>query len=202
MAVFPNGAADAIQAGITKLNQIAQFSQQFSPHIYPPISIGIGLHLGHMMVGMVGEANRMQGDAFSDNVNLSSRIEGLTKIYGTSLIISEETYQQLPSANDYQIRFLDRILVKGRHKPISIYEVLDGLTEQAKLLKLRTQADFEQGIQQYRQKSFAEAKQQFEAVLAVNPDDKAARLYLDRIHQLMPHGVPDDWTGVTRMTEK
>jgi adenylate cyclase len=74
-----------------------------------------------MMLGMVGETNRIQGDAFSDNVNLSSRLEGLTKFYGVSMLISGQTLEHLRDPESYQIRFLDRAIVKGRNEPISVY---------------------------------------------------------------------------------
>ena len=91
---------------------------------------------------MVGEANRIQGDALSDNVNLTARLEGLTKFYGVSLLISEQVLKGLNDSAGYHIRFLDRATVKGRTEPIAIYEVLDGETETSRKLKLQTQMGF------------------------------------------------------------
>jgi len=113
MAVFPNGADDAIKAGIAKLQAVHAYNEHRIIDGWQPIRVGVGIHIGHMMVGMVGEANRMQGDAFSDNVNLTARIEGLTKYYGVSMIISGETYYQLEN-DDFHVRYLDKVVVKGR----------------------------------------------------------------------------------------
>lgn len=202
MAIFPNGATDAVQAGIGKLKQIEQYNFKRQREGWKPIKIGVGIHVGHMMVGMVGEIARMQGDAFSDNVNLTSRLEGLNKFYGTSLIISEETLANLEDPSRYQIRFLDRAIVKGRSEPISIYEVLDGEPEAVLTLKLETQAQFEKGLRRYQAKDFAGALFHFNEVLAVHPTDATARLYLERAQKFYQEGVPADWTAVTVMTEK
>jgi class 3 adenylate cyclase len=202
MAIFPNGADDAIRAGIGKLKQIEQYNIERQQEDRRPIKIGVGIHVGHMMVGMVGEVARMQGDAFSDNVNLTSRLEGLTKFYGTSLIVSEETLSNLENPSCYQMRYLDRVIVKGRSKPITIFEVLDGEPEQIMNFKLETQAYFEKGMRRYQARDFTEALFHFNEVLSVYPDDKAAILYLERSTRFAREGVPSDWEGITVMTEK
>src|SRR5919202_5598952 len=202
MAIFPNGADDAVQAGITKLKKIREYNQQRQVKGYQAIQVGIGIHVGHLMVGMVGEENRMQGDALSDSVNLTARLEGLTKYYGVSMLISEQVLEKLSDPSQYEIRFLDRATVKGKREPISIYEVMDGEAEEVKALKFQTQSDFEQGLEHYRRREFEEAKHFFEQVLTVNLSDKAAKLYLERVNQLMEEGVPEDWDGVWRFSQK
>jgi hypothetical protein len=79
---------------------------------------------------------------------------------------------------------------------------MDGEPEEVKALKFQTQSDFEQGLEHYRRREFAEAKHFFEQVLAVNLSDKAAKLYLERVNQLMEEGVPEDWNGVWAFAEK
>ncbi|MFS8118708.1 MAG: response regulator, partial [Microcoleus sp.] len=202
MAVFPNGADDAVQGGIAKLQQVHRYNADRTRSGYQPIQVGVGVHFGQMMVGVVGEAERMQGDAFSDNVNLASRLESLTKLYGVSLIISEKVLDNLTHPEEYQIRFLDRVIVKGKQQPISIYEVLDGETELVREMKLQTQQDFERGLEHYRSQEFKAAKTCFYRVLAVNLDDKTAALYLERLNHLIEKGVPDNWSGVWTLTQK
>jgi PAS domain S-box-containing protein len=202
MAIFPNGADDAVRAGIAKLKRIRDYNQHRHTRGYQPIQAGIGIHLGHILVGMVGEENRMQGDALSDSVNLTARLEGLTKFYGVSMLISEQVLERLNDPSQYEIRFLDRAIVKGKTEPISIYEVMDGEPEEVKALKFQTQSDFEQGLEYYRRREFAEAKRYFEQVLAVNFSDQAAKLYLERVHQLMEEGVPENWQGVWTFDQK
>ncbi|MBK1988786.1 response regulator [Sphaerospermopsis aphanizomenoides BCCUSP55] len=202
MAVFPDGADDAISAGISKINRVEEYNKKRVENGYFPIKIGIGIHVGHMMLGIVGEENRIQGDALSDNVNLTARLEGLTKFYGVSLLISEQALGNLSDVNKYQIRFLDRVVVKGRSEPISVYEVLDAEKEEVRLVKLQTQPDFEQSVEYYRQGNFDKAKTYLEKVLAINPDDKAAHLYLSRVINILRNGKPDNWDGVWQFTEK
>jgi adenylate cyclase len=150
----------------------------------------------------VGETHRIQGDAFSDNVNLTSRLEGLTKFYGVSMLVSGQTLEHLSNPESYQVRFLDRAVVKGRNEPISVYEVLDAESEEIRLLKQQTQPMFEQGIECYRQGKFAEAQPFFEQVLHKNPADKTARLYVDRVLDLLERGIPEEWTDAWAFSEK
>lgn len=202
MAVFPDGADDAVAAGVAKHKRVYEYNKQRAEKGYFPLQIGIGIHVGQMMLGMVGEENRMQGDAFSDNVNLTARLEGLTKFYGVSLLISEQTLEHLSNSGKYQIRFLDRVVVKGRNEAICVYEVLDAEIDEIRVLKLQTQSDFEQGLEYYRQGDFEKAKVDFEKVLAVNSNDKTADLYLSRVNYLLKQGKPENWDGVWRFTEK
>ena len=202
MAVFPDGANDALAAGVAKHKQVQEYNKKRAEKGFLPLKVGMGIHVGHMMLGMVGEENRMQGDAFSDNVNLTARLEGLTKFYGVSLLISEQALANLSDAGKYQIRFLDRAVVKGRTEPISVYEVLDTEIEEVRDLKLKTQGDFDQGIDYYRAGSFERAKFYFEQVLDVNPEDKTAELYINRLNDLLERETPQNWDGVWRFTEK
>ncbi|MGL5060459.1 MAG: adenylate/guanylate cyclase domain-containing protein, partial [Microcoleus sp.] len=202
MAIFPDSADDAVRAGITKLRKLREYNKQRIIKGYFPIKIGIGIHIGHVMVGMIGEQNRMQGDALSDIVNLTSRLEGLTKFYGVSMLISEQVLQKLNDPSQYEIRFLDRAAVKGRSEPIFIYEVMDGEDEEVKALKFQTRSDFEAGLEHYYSQRFADAQRYFEQVLAVNLADKTAKLYLERVNILLESGVPENWDGVWNFTEK
>ncbi len=202
MAVFPDGADDALQAAIAQLQKLQEYNQTLKAADFPPIKIGIGIHWGHMMVGIVGEEGRMSGDALSDNVNLTSRLEGLTKFYGVSLLISESAFNCLKKPEKYQIRFLDRASVKGRDEPINVYEVMDGEVDYVRELKLKTQADFGLGWEFYRLGDLVSAKDYFEKVLAVNSADKTAQIYLERIDNLMVSGVPPNWNGVWKLTQK
>lgn len=201
MAVFPNGASDAVQTGIATLNQVATYNLKRQQHGRQPIQVGIGIHFGHMMVGMVGEKNRMQGDAFSDNVNLTSRLDGLTKYYKVSLIISGEVYNKI-DASQYHIRFLDNVAVQGKTQAISIYEAFNADPDELLERKLQTKADFENGQRLYFRREFAEAAKLFINVLDVIPDDATTKLYLERAANFMIEGVPDNWDGVQTMDKK
>ncbi|EKU97854.1 family 3 adenylate cyclase [Leptolyngbya sp. PCC 7375] len=202
MAVFPDGVDDALQAGIAKVNQIRTYNQHRLTEGYPPLTVGIGLHAGHMMVGMVGETNRMQADAVSDNVNLTARLEGLTKYYGVSLLISEDVMLKLEQPNKYSVRLIDRIVVKGRQEPITIYEVLNADINSVRKLKLETLPMYQQGRHFYQEGDWVKAMACFEAVLKINPIDKTVQFYLERLQQMAQQPMPKHWNGVWAFTEK
>ncbi|PSN17273.1 diguanylate cyclase, partial [filamentous cyanobacterium CCP5] len=149
MAVFPERVEDAIEAGIIQFQRVRDYNAERQRQGQVPIDIGISIHVGHLMLGMIGEHNRIQGDALSDTVNLAARLEGITKVYGASLLISEAVRSQLPVPYPYQLRFLDRVIVKGRSEPIAIYEVLDAEIEPVRRLKQDTLPAYERGIAAY-----------------------------------------------------
>jgi hypothetical protein len=154
------------------------------------------------MLGIVGEQERMQGDIFSDAVNLTNRIEGLCKFYGASIVVSEITLNKLANRGAYHTRFLGKVQVKGKDVPISLFEVYNGDAEPIIELKLRTKADFEEGLKHYFAKEFAQAVVCFKNVLNVHSADKTAEIYLRRSARFVVEGVPEDWEGVEAMESK
>ncbi len=200
MAIFPMCPEDAVNASIGMLKQLEVYNQQ--NNLTWTLRIGIGLHTGTLMLGTIGDDERMDGTVISDTVNLASRLEGLTKKYGASIIVSEETLSGIETPEAYHSRFLGNVQVKGKQEAVSIFEVYDGDPEQIRALKLRTTTEFEQGLQHYFAREFLEAATCFKQVLAVNPDDKTAQLYLERSAQFMVRGVPDDWQGIEIMDSK
>ena len=149
-----------------------------------------------------GEAERMDGTVIADTVNLASRLEGLTKQYGASILISEHTRSRLPHPEHYYTRFLGKVQVKGKNTAVAIFEIYDGDPDDAKALKDATLPNFENGLTHYFAKEFTKAAMCFQTVLEQNPHDKTARLYLERSSQFMVQGVPDDWQGVEIMNHK
>ena len=185
MALFPTGADDAVQAAIAMLKQLVNYNQGRQCASYPPIQIGIGLHTGPLMLGTVGGHNRMDGTVISDAVNLASRVEGLTKTYGASLLITEQTYQQLRDVSQYNIRVIDSVNVKGKTESVTVYEVFDADSELKLKRKSETLPEFEQGFLCFHQEKFDKAIVFFEKVLAVNETDFAAQIYLNHCQKIL-----------------
>lgn len=204
MAVFPYAVEDAIDSAIAQFHQVREYNQQIEPDARKTfeIEIGIGLHTGYVMAGMIGEPDRIQPDAISDTVNLAARLEGLSKVYGASLIISEAVRSRLQDPERYHLRFLDRVIVKGGTKSIAIYEVLDAESAEQRHAKLQTLPKFEAALQAYSDRDFRTAHDHFTAILHEYPQDQTAALYAQRICQLLQEGIPDDWDGVWAFTHK
>lgn len=190
MALFPD-VDNAVKAAIEMLETLRHYNQGRRRACYQPIKIGIGLHAGHLMLGTVGGTNRMDGTVIADAVNLASRIESMTKVYGASLLISEEIYARLHNASQYAIRFIARVRVKGKSVPVSVYEVCDGELPETVALKMQTRHHFQQGIVHYHRQQFAEAKSYFNQVLYTHINDKAAQFYLEKCIQLQKSTVSD-----------
>lgn len=180
MALFPTNADDALQAAIDMLITLNEYNKTRGRPGRPVITIGIGIHTGQMMLGTVGGRSRMDGTVISDAVNLASRIEGLTKIYGTSLLITEHTYHKLADPSQYKIRMIDRVRVKGKSKEVTVYEVFDADDRALMDLKQSTFTTFEQGLILYHQQELSLAYPYFEQVLAVNRHDDVAKVYMQR----------------------
>ena len=203
MAVFPESADSAVNAGIDTFQCLQTYNQRRIARQEAPIQLGIGIHVGHMMVGIVGERTRMQADALSDTVNLTARLEGLTKFYGVSLLISDSVVNDLADLNEYQLRFLGEAIVKGRSEPIGIYEVIDVEPDGEQILKRKTLDYFQKGVTAYRQGILTQAKTYFETVIEMHPQDQPAQRFLQQIQDYLDNGdVPEDWDGVWRFTQK
>ena len=202
MALFPGTADDGVQAAIAMHAAVSAYNEDREKEGFQPIGIGVGLHIGDLMLGIIGHEERMQGTVVADAVNLASRLEGLTRIYGSSISISEPTLSQLKNPDKYKHRFVDKVQVKGKKDPVSVHEVFDGDAPAVIALKEQTKDDFEQGLCLYYDRKFSEASVKFNRVLEKHPEDHAARIYLKRSANYMVNGVPADWTGVEILTQK
>jgi adenylate cyclase len=180
MALFSGSADDAVKAGIAMLNRIVEYNQHRANSAYAPIKIGLGINTGSLMLGTVGGKNRMDGTVISDAVNLASRLESLTKNYGVSLLISQQTFLHLHDPSEYSIRFIEKVTVKGKSKAVTVFEVFDGDEPKIKEGKLATKTIFEEALILYQQHLTREAAQRFEEVLSINPTDTVAQIYLER----------------------
>ena len=180
MALFSEGADDAVKAGIAMLQTLAEYNRDRLSLGYVPVEIGVGINTGSLILGIVGGKSRMDGTVVSDAVNLASRIESLTKNYGVSLLITQQTFARLTNPGDYAIRVIDKVQVKGKSEWVTVYEVFDADLPQVKAGKLATLQLFTEALSLYNMKSFRHAAGLFADCLRQNPGDKVARIYLER----------------------
>jgi len=201
MALFPESANDAVQAAIAMQKQVSLYNEVRQQQGDVPIAIGIGLHTGNLMLGTIGESERMETTVIADAVNLASRLEGLTKLYGAGILISHNTLCGLDYYQEQCFRFLDRVMVKGKKSAVAVFEVYDGDEPELKRLKTQTQARFEVAVFLYYQQQFQEAQLIFQEVLHINPQDKATMVYIKRCEKYQQYGVPEGWEGVETLNE-
>jgi len=202
MALFSEQADDAVQASIEIHKQLVIFNADRQAHHLQPIKIGIGLHIGTLMLGTIGEEKRMEGTVISDAVNLASRLEGLTKMYGASIIVSEQILKELANRDQYSYRFLGKFRVKGKKEAVEVFEILDAELPDIKRLKVIFKPIFKEAIEAYYQKQFKEAARKFQYILSEVPQDQAASFYLERCQYYFEHGPPQEWDGIEALSQK
>jgi len=189
MAVFPTWPDSAVNCSITMLTQLEKFNKEIKTKGLPATRIGIGLNTGLCMLGTIGGPGRMECTVISDAVNLASRLETLTKNYQVNLLIGENTYNSLQDSRMFSVRFIDRVVVKGKTQPQSIYEVYDTDSYKSKRLKTQTKPLFEEALAHYHYKEIDEAKLLLEKCLNINPEDNPAQVYLQRCNLYLERGV-------------
>jgi signal transduction histidine kinase/class 3 adenylate cyclase/sugar lactone lactonase YvrE len=202
LALFPERADDGIDAAVDTLKSLATLNEQREVDGAPPIRIGIGLHTGKIRIGIVGERERAQGDIVSDAVNLAARVEGLTKLYGASIIITDDTLERVQHPDAYNMRFMGRVRVKGKAEPVSIFEVFDAEPEPVVAERLRTKEQFDDALKKYFEGRFAECRASLEDLSRNVASDKAVHLYLENAKKLEAEGGIEDWDGVETISEK
>jgi len=201
MALFPTSAADALEAALSMHDKVHDWNYRRAKHDYPPVKIGIGIHQGRVMLGTIGEHQRMDGTVIADAVNLASRIESLTKNYGAGVLISDVSWSDVTDKDRYLHRLVDRVAVKGKNEPVGLIEIFNADDDETKKLKERQAKFFETALVLYREGKFSDAKTAFLQLASENAKDKTLKLYLERIERNLKF-PPTEWRGFEVLTEK
>ena len=204
MAVFgvpfvrEDDAARACRSALRMLRALKEFNQWLAKSDLPPVGIGIGISTGTVITGNIGSERRLEYTCIGDSVNVASRLEGASKIYGTTIIISEFTRAEV--SDDFLIRELDMIRVVGKQQPLRIYELIGDLQDDIDPRMLRALPHYRSGLDAYRRGNWESAGRAFQSVLDII-DDPPSRLFQRRCRTLMENPI-ENWDGVWDMTHK
>jgi class 3 adenylate cyclase len=174
MALFPGQPEDAVQAAIAMRPALEKLNLKHRQSGLPEIAVGIGIHTGRLMLGIVGAEGRMESTVISDAVNLAARLEGLTKEYKTTALVSENSIRKMSYPGQFHFRLLDRTRVKGKLEDVTLYEIIDAEPRAVSEQKMKLQSVFSDGIAAMEDNQPAVASQKFEAYLHHFPEDPAA----------------------------
>ena len=202
MAIFPGNAADCLAAAVEMQIAVLDFNKERQLLNQPTIQIGVGMHTGSLIMGITGDQDRMDATTISDTVNTASRIESLTKYYKVSIILSDATYQQILHPENFLLRNLGKVQLKGKMAPVGIYECFSGNIAEEKAWKEKTLPVFNTGMQQYLNQSFPDAIESFTQVMHLHPNDHTAEFFIEKAARYMKNGVPANWSGVEEMMNK
>ncbi|MEJ5361380.1 MAG: adenylate/guanylate cyclase domain-containing protein [Spirochaetota bacterium] len=183
MALFPQSPKDAIDSAIAMVKCIHDYNHERIGYGLQPISIGIGIHTGSAILGIIGETMRIESTVISDTVNLSSRIESLTKHFHTTILISGDVYQQVKNFPGYHFRYISKVIVKGKSTPTKIYEVLSIYPEESYDLFLSTDEQFQKALALFNKKRYDDAILLFKELLTLNPYDMIARNFIEDLEE-------------------
>ena len=191
-------ARHALQAAMAMIDGLDALRERFKAKGWPPIKIGVGLNTGQMTVGNMGSEFRLAYTVMGDAVNLGSRLEGLTKQYGVQIIVSEFTRAAVP---DFAYRELDCVRVKGKDKPVAIFEPI-GLASECSDAIREELARHEAALRAYREQDWPLALEKFGQLQAADPQRHLYQLYVERAVFFQAHPPGDNWDGAFTFTTK
>jgi len=190
-------ARHALEAGLDMIRRLDALQPAFHSRGWPEVRVGIGINTGNMSVGNMGSQFRRAYTVLGDAVNLGARLEALTRVYGIDMLVSEFTRAQVP---EHAFREIDRVRVKGRDEPLTIYEPLG--PNEALDAEIRSELKlYQEGLRHYRAREWDLAEMQF-LNLQKQSDRKIYGIYIDRIQHFRNEPPPEDWDGVfTHLTK-
>ena len=193
-------AANGVRAAFRMMDKLRELQKKWRENRMPVANMGIGINTGIMSVGNFGSEQRFDYTVMGDNVNLASRLESSNKIYGTNIIISEFTRQQL--GDRFFCRLVDVVRVKGKTRPVKIYEPLIDLEIGTAPEVLQEEIkNFEKAFGFYQHKNFSRSREILEELQTRSPS-RLYRLYINRIDAFAETPPPPDWDGVFTFTTK
>lgn len=182
----------AVISGLQMIKALKTFNQENIGKGLPELKVGIGIHTGEVILGNIGSEKKLDYTVIGDSVNLTSRLEGLTKLYRCPIIISQDTYEHLQ--DKIICKILDYVKVKGKDKPIKIYEAIgeaDSVDEETMKIARLTERAFEK----YQERKFSDAINTYESILDMRSEDFLSKMFIERCRKYQQSEPPEDWDG-------
>lgn len=198
---LPDHAERAVKAALSMQNRLKELRGNWSGRGLPALKCRVGVNTGPMIVGNMGSEQVFDYTVLGDAVNLASRLEGANKRYNTFLMISESTFQCLP-AGRFRTRVLDVIRVKGKSKPVKVFEVYGEASDPVDPRDELYYRTYEEAFGLFLARDFGEAEKSFREALEIRPGDPACMDILERIEEWESRELPPDWDGSIALTSK
>ncbi len=198
---MPDHAERAVTVGLKMQKRLAELCIEWAKRDLPPLRVRTGVNSSGMFFGNLGSEQVFYYSVMGDAVNLSARLESANKQYGTYLMISEETHSAL-TPNKFLTRTLDVIIAKGKTRAVKVYEVYGFISDHIEPDLFAYYDNYAGGFEKYLAKDFDEALKLFQYAENFRPGDKAVARMIDRVKNLDPKTLPDDWDGSFTMTSK
>jgi len=190
----------AVRAAIAMIEALWRWNDQRHRQGLKSVDMGIGIHTDAIVSGNIGSPRRMDYTVIGDGVNLASRLEAACKSYSARILISESTVEQLRGT--YRLRDIDLVVVKGKSKPVRVFEVLDYHSNETFPNLMDVVSYFEEGMSHYRSANWEMAAARFNRCLELNPGDALPGVYIDRCRLLSENPPLEKWDGVWVMEHK
>jgi class 3 adenylate cyclase len=201
VALFGNGADAVVQAAVDSFAALAGGNRDRAARGDPPLSIGIGVATGECLMGVIGGADRLKCSVIGDPVNLAARVESLTKHLG-SLLVTGDTRDAMTDPERFELRYVDRVQVRGRSRPTELFEVLDALPEDERERKRATAVGLAEALALLQSADLAGAGRALDDLIAQDPDDSALRWHRARVDRFVRSGLPEGFDGTTPLASK
>lgn len=195
-----NHAYQGCYTAIQMQKRLDELDAKWKAEGQPDILVRMGINTGDMVVGNMGGKERFDYTVMGDNVNLGSRLEGANKEYGSKIMIADTTYDAVKDF--FYTRELDFLVVKGKTKPIKVYELIGLKTDNISQIKLDCVGEYHKALEMFRQQNFKEAIEQFQKSINIDPNEYTSKVYIKRCHHYIEDPPAKDWDGVFLMKTK